>query len=68
MNATSWKDTLRRAGRTFFQAFIGYVAANLVTSTTGVTDMNALTTALVGLGVSAVAAGLAAIMNLPIKK
>jgi hypothetical protein len=67
MKTASWKETFKRAGRTFIQAFAGYMAANLVTATAGLTDMDALTTALVGLGVSAVAAGLAAVMNLPVK-
>ena len=62
-----WKEMLRRAGRTFIQAAAGYFAANRVTATTGLTSMDALTTVLIGLGVSAVAAGLAAVMNLPIK-
>jgi hypothetical protein len=68
MKAASWKDTIKRAGRTFFQAFAGYVAANIVTATTGITDFGVLKTALIGIAMSAIAAGLAAVMNLPAKQ
>lgn len=57
------KETWRRALRTFIQAAVAYLAANLF-----VVDFTAegevLTSALVGLVVSALAAGLAAVMNL----
>lgn len=57
------KETLRRAGRTFLQAAIGYIAANVA-----IIDFNApkdvLYSALIGVAVSAVAAGVAALMNL----
>jgi hypothetical protein len=57
------KETWRRALRTLLQTAVAYVAANLC-----VVDFTAegevLTSALVGLGVSALAAGLAAVMNL----
>lgn len=59
----NWKNTLWRAARTFCQAAIAYIAANLtglINAGEGVTR-----TALGGLLVSAVAAGLAALMNLP---
>lgn len=57
------KETWRRALRTFIQAAVAYVAANLF-----VVDFSAesdvLKSALVGLGASALAAGIAAVMNL----
>ena len=56
------KETWRRALRTFLQAAISYLAVNLC-----VVDFTAegevLTSALVGLAVSALAAGVAAVMN-----
>ena len=60
---TFTEETLRRMGRTFFQAAISYIAVNIV-----VVDFNAtedvLKSALIGLGVSALSAGIAAVMNL----
>lgn len=57
------KETWRRALRTLIQTAIAYIAANLC-----VVDFSAegevITAALVGLGVSALAAGIAAVMNL----
>ena len=57
------KETWRRALRTLLQTAAAYVAANLC-----VVDFTAegevLTSALVGLVVSALAAGIAAVMNL----
>lgn len=62
------KETLKRAARTFLQAAAGYIAANLVISVTGAgSDGNALKNALVTLVAAALAAGLAAVMNLPRK-
>ena len=56
------KETWRRSLRTFIQAAVAYVAANIF-----VVDFTAegevLTSALVGLAVSALAAGIAAVMN-----
>ena len=57
------KETWRRALRTFLQVAVSYIATNLF-----VVDFTAeskvLTSALIGLAVSAGAAGLAAVMNL----
>lgn len=57
------KETWRRTLRTFLQVVVAYLAANLC-----VVDFTAegevLTSALIGLLVSALAAGLAAVMNL----
>lgn len=60
------REWLRRALRTFVQAIVGYVAANLVCVIAGVeiSDGNALKTAIIGLATSAIAAGIAAVMNL----
>lgn len=57
------KETWRRAGRTFLQAAIGYVAANVAFIDFTAAD-DVLCSALIGLAVSAIAAGAAAIMNL----
>ena len=60
------KETLKRAARTFLQAAVGYFAANIALYVgSDVSDLNVLKTVLMGVGVSAVAAGLAAVMNLP---
>lgn len=57
------KETWRRALRTLLQTAVAYLAANLC-----VVDFTAegevLTSALIGLAVSALSAGLAAVMNL----
>lgn len=52
------KIWLKRAVRTFFQTAVGYIAVNVVT-----VDFT-VKSAVIGLAVSAVAAGLAAVMNL----
>lgn len=60
------KETLKRAARTFLQAAVGYIAANFAMYTgSDFSDLDVLKTVLLGIGVSAVAAGLAAVMNLP---
>lgn len=57
------KETVKRAVRTFIQAFIAYIAVHIA-----VIDFSAgkevIKSALIGLGVSALAAGLAGVMNL----
>lgn len=61
------KETLKRAFRTFVQTALGYVAVNIA-----VVDFSAqktvLKSVLIGLGVSAVSAGLSAVMNLEKKE
>lgn len=61
------KETWRRAWRTFLQAAASYIAVNLC-----VIDFYAgadvLKSALIGLGASALAAGIAAVMNLEKKE
>lgn len=60
------KETLRRAARTFLQAAVGYLATNFVYVISSETaDIDYFKQALLGVCVSAVAAGLAAVMNLP---
>ena len=61
------KECLKRAGRTFLQAFVGFVTVNLTASFTGVTDSKMLAETVVAFIASAVAAGLAAVMNMPKK-
>ena len=60
------KEWLRRALRTFIQAAIGFIATNLVIYVAGVdfSNLNAAKTVFIGLVASAVAAGIAAVMNL----
>lgn len=63
MNKTTWKNTLVRAARTFLQAAVACIVAGvsgLINSGESVTK-----TALGALCVPAIAAGLAALMNLP---
>lgn len=56
------KETAKRAARTFIQAALGYVAVNIaVVDFSGSKDV--IKSALVGLAASAVAAGVAAVMN-----
>lgn len=52
------KEWLRRAVRTFIQTAAGYISVNIVT-----TDLT-VKSAVLGLAVSAVSAGVAAMMNL----
>ncbi len=58
------KECLRRAWRTFIQAVVAYIAVNIVLIDFG-SEKSVLKSALTGLVVAAVAAGLAAVMNLP---
>lgn len=67
MRTKSWKETLIRAGRTFLQAFIAYIGGNLIFNPSYLTDSNALKNWLIGLVFGAIAAGAAAVMNLPAK-
>ena len=57
------RETARRAARTFFQAFVSYIAVNVVVIDFTADD-SVIKSAVIGLGVSAVAAGLSALMNL----
>ena len=57
------KNCVRRALRTFFQTAIGYLAVNIAVVDFSA-DKAALKSCLVGLGVSAVSAGVSAVMNL----
>lgn len=52
------KNCVKRAVRTFLQTAVGYIAVNIAA-----TDLN-VKTAVIGLCISAVSAGLAAVMNL----
>jgi hypothetical protein len=67
MKTKNWKETLIRALRTFVQAFIGYLGANLIFNIDFLNDADVFTRWIVGLIGSAVAAGVAAVMNLPAK-
>ena len=59
------KETLWRAGRTFLQSAFGYAVVAIPTVITVDMEIGAMKTALFGLLISAVSAGLAAVMNLP---
>ena len=61
------KETAKRMLRTFLQTAAGYIAVNLV-AIDFTAGKDVLTSALVGLAVSATSAGLAAIMNLQKKE
>lgn len=65
MKATT-KEMLRRAFRTFIQAAFSYLSVNLVYVVSGAeNDFNLIKDGLLCLQISATAAGLAAVMNLP---
>ena len=57
---------LKRTLRTFLQTAIGYVITNISLSLTGIdfADEDVLKNALIGLAVSAISAGAAAVMNM----
>lgn len=55
------KTWIKRAIRTFIQTAVGYIAVNI--AAVDFTDTSITRTAVVGLCVSAVASGLAAVMN-----
>lgn len=57
------KDTLIRAGRTFIQAAAAYIIANIAIVDFS-SDKQIVKSAVAGLITSAVAAGIAAVMNL----
>lgn len=57
------KETVKRTARTFLQAALAYIAVNLVAVDLS-SGKDVLKSALIGLGVSAVSAGIAAAMNL----
>lgn len=57
------KESLRRAGRTFLQTAIGYIAVNIV-AVDFTNSKQALKSACLGLAISAFSAGIAAVMNI----
>ena len=56
------KNWIKRAVRTFVQTAIGYISVNVV-AVDWTADRSVIKTAIIGVGVSAVAAGLAAAIN-----
>lgn len=58
------KEALYRAARTFIQAFAGFISANAVIYFSSDLDFDGIKTALCAIITSAVAAGLAAVMNI----
>lgn len=66
LNVTFTKECLYRALRTFLQTAIGYVITNISLYAAGVdfADGDVVKKALIGLAVSAISAGSAAVMNM----
>ena len=64
------KETIRRAFRTFVQTAIGYIVTNIAILSDPETLQNTdiLKTTIIGLIISSISAGLAAVMNLPKKE
>lgn len=64
------KETIRRALRTFVQTAIGYIVTNIAILSDPETLQNTdiFKTTIIGLIISAISAGLAAVMNLPKKE
>lgn len=63
------KEMIVRTARTFFEACVGYICANIALCLAGDnSDVSFVKTALTGLLVSSVAAGVAAVLNMPKKK
>lgn len=60
------KECVTRVVRTFIQTALGYAVTNISLVCAGIdfTDGNAVSNVLIGLAVSAVSAGAAAVMNL----
>ena len=56
------KNWIKRAVRTFVQTAVGYISVNIV-AVDWSADRSVVKTALIGVGISAVAAGLSAVMN-----
>ncbi|MFR5876784.1 MAG: hypothetical protein ACLUFN_09875 [Eubacterium sp.] len=61
------KESVKRAFRTFLQAVIAYICVHVVLIDFS-DQSESLRTVLIGLGVSALAAGLSAVMNLEKKE
>lgn len=62
------KEMIVRTLRTFFEAAVGYIAANIaVAFVDSGENTDILKTALIGILVSAIAAGIAAVLNMPKK-
>ena len=61
------KETFNRMIRTFFQTAVSYIAVNIATVDFS-ESRNLIRAALTGIGVSAAAAGLSAVMNLEKKQ
>ncbi len=57
------ENTVKRALRTFVQTAIGYILINIV-AVDFTASKDIIKSALIGLGVSAVSAGISAVMNL----
>ena len=66
---TNMKNCIHRAIRTFVQTVVGFVATNLTMQISGVdiASLDILKTAVAGLTTAAIAAGIAAVMNLPME-
>lgn len=58
------KESIYRAVRTFGQSFVGFISANAILYFSGSLSGDELKTAVCGIITSAIAAGLAAVMNI----
>lgn len=68
MRTSSWKETLVRALRTFFQSFISYLSVNFAFNASVLKNPEEFTNWILTLFVGAiVSAGIAVSMNLPKK-
>lgn len=56
------KNWIKRAVRTFIQTAIGYISVNII-AVDWTADKSVVKTAIIGVSISAVAAGLAAVIN-----
>lgn len=62
------KEMIMRSLRTFFEAAVGYLAANIaVAFVDNGENTDILKTAVIGVLVSSIAAGIAAVLNMPKK-
>ncbi|MGN1051007.1 MAG: hypothetical protein ACI4QE_01765 [Acutalibacteraceae bacterium] len=58
------KNCVRRALRTFLQTALAYIVTNVTCTLSGITDISQAKTIIIGVIISAIAAGISAVMNL----
>lgn len=64
------KDMFYRAFRTFFQTAVGYIVTNIaiIFNSGEIENTELIKTALIGVVISSISAGLSAVMNIPKNK